>query len=161
MTAAARLMGTDILVRLDSGDFLGAAVAANGELLLVTGADAALQQVGLRLYTMLGALWYDVEYGSRVLQWIREESTPLTRQALCQEVESRVGDDPHVEPGTAACEVRTWDESGVTLLLSLELIGAPHPYNLILRLKPLDGEAAAVDVTLEVVASGDPDDTSL
>lgn len=161
MTTAARLMGSDIMIGLGSGDFLAASVAANGELLLVSGTQAALQQVGLRLYTMLGALWYDVEYGSLVLQWIREESTPLTRQALCQEVETRVNDDPHVVPGSASCAVRDWDEYGVTLLLSLELVGAPHPYNLILRLVPSGDEAATADVILEVVASGDPADTSL
>lgn len=161
MTTAARLMGSDIMIGLSSGDFLAASVAANGELLLATGSQAALQQVGLRLYTMLGALWYDVEYGSLVFQWIREESTPLTRQALCQEVETRVNDDPHVVPGSASCAVRDWDESGVVLLLSLELVGAPHPYNLILRLAPSGDEAATADVILEVVASGDPNDSSL
>lgn len=161
MTTPARLMGSDIMVSLADGDFLAAPVAVNGELLLVSGSRAALQQVGLRLYTMLGTLWYDVEYGSKVLLWIREESTPLTRQALCQEVETRVNDDPHVVPGTAVCSVRDWDESGVTLDLALQLIGEAHPYNLVLRLTPGEGEVAAADVILEVVASGDPADFSL
>lgn len=161
MTTAARLMGSDIMIGLGSADFLAASVAANGELLLATGSQAALQQIGLRLYTMLGALWYDVEYGSLVLNWIREESEPLSREALCQEVETRVNDDPHVVPGSASCEVRDWDETGVVLLLSLELVGAPHPYNLILRLAPSGDEAATADVIMEVVASGDPNDSSL
>lgn len=161
MTTPARLMGSDIMVSLADGDFLAAPVAANGELLLVSGSKTALQQVGLRLYTMLGALWYDVDYGSKVLLWIREESTQLTRQALCQEVETRVNDDPHVVPGSAACSVRDWDEAGVTLDLALQLIGEAHPYNLVLRLSLVDGEAVATDVILEVVASGDPADSSL
>lgn len=161
MTTAARLFGADIMIGLGSGDFLAASVAANGELLLVSGDQAALQQIGLRLYTMHGTLWYDVEFGSFVLHWIKEESEPLSREALCQEVETRVNDDPHVVPGSGSCAVTDWDETGVVLLLTLELIGAAHPYNLILRLAPSGDEAATVDVILEVVASGDPDDTSL
>ena len=80
------LWGQDIALDADGQ----ARVAANGELVLTEGVETGVQDVRLRLFTRLGTLFYDTDFGSLIYDWILEESTPVTRTAFCAEVTMRV-----------------------------------------------------------------------
>ena len=71
-----------------------AKVAANGELVLTDGPETGEQDIRLRLFTRLGTLFYDTEFGSLIHDWILEESTEENRAAFCAEVLMRVEADP-------------------------------------------------------------------
>lgn len=151
-TSPISLFGADIAV----GNSFQASVAANGELVLVSGCDCAVQMVALGLFVYLGSLFYDISEGSTLLDWVREESTRTTRDGLCAEVERRVNVDPHVMPGTGVCKVLAWNHEGVDLDLRFTLIEQPHPDCLILKL----GENDNGELTLEIISHANPRDDS-
>lgn len=99
----------------------------------------------------LGTLFYNVDEGSKVWDWVREDSTPTTRAALCVEIETRVNSDPHVETGTARASVLRWDHQSVDINLTLTLIDQDHPENLQLRLGQDNDEPL-----LEILGHGNP-----
>ena len=150
-TADYLLFGADIAM----GNNMQALVAANGELVLATGCACAVQQVALRLFTLLGAIFYNVDYGSLVLMWIREESTKATREALCVEVETRLNTDPHITPATAKCTVHSWNHEGVNLALTFTLIDQEHPDHLVVKFAEDNGSLA-----MEIVKHANPRENS-
>jgi len=125
-TNATDLFGRDIAL---DGDWQPV-VLADGTLSLCDGTDTANQDIALRLYTVLGELFYDVEFGSLVMMFVRDESTPLSRAALCAEVARRINGDPAVKVGSATCTVRKWDETQVQCAASFTLITDTHPSNM-------------------------------
>lgn len=123
------IFGQDI--KLDeSGQAL---VAANGELLLTDGEETGSQDIRLRLFTPLGNLFYDKEFGSKIHEWIREENTEERRLAFCTEAARRIRLDPRVKSGTTSCEILAWDEQGITARVSWEFITENHVYNLVIQ----------------------------
>lgn len=125
---------------MDATDLFGADIAldgwepvvlADGTLQLCSGTDTANQDIAIRLYTVLGQLFYDKAFGSLIMMFVRDESTPLSRAALCAEVVRRINNDPAVKVGSAACTIRQWDEMQVQLAASYTLITETHPNNLV------------------------------
>lgn len=106
-------------------------IRADGTLVLCSGTATANQDIALRLYTVLGTLFYDKEFGSLVMMFVRDESTALTRAALCAEVTRRINNDPAVTVGSATCTVRKWDATQVQLSASYILITETHPSNMV------------------------------
>lgn len=111
-----------------------AKVAANGELVLTDGVDTGVQDIALRLFTYLGTLFYDLDFGSLLPDWYQEESTPVNRAALLGEITMRIEADPRVAIGSVKCKLLAWNEKGVTIDAAWKFIGEDHPLNLILRL---------------------------
>lgn len=110
---------------------LQAQVAADGTLVLTNGPETGEQDIFLRLFTPLGELFYDVEFGSRIHLWVKEENSLSTRLAFEQEVTRRLRSDPRVQPSSAACEVVSWDEKGITAKAVWTFISETHQHNLI------------------------------
>jgi hypothetical protein len=146
--SATDLFGEDIALDADWQPI----VLADGTLSLCAGTDTATQDIALRLYTMLGTLFYDVQFGSQVMLFVRDESTPLTRAALCAEVTRRINNDPAVKVGSATCTVRKWDDTQVQLSASFVLITDTHPSNMVFS---IDVSTMALRVA-DVVADVDP-----
>lgn len=84
-------------------------VAANGELVLTEGVDTGVQDIVLRIFTRLGGLFYDTEFGSLVHDWIAEDSTAASRAALEAEIIMRVELDPRVVVGSVRYRGREKD----------------------------------------------------
>ena len=101
MSTSSDLWGQDIALD-DDGQ---ARIAASGELILTDGVETGLQDIRLRLFTRLGTLFYDDEFGSLIHDWILEESTEANRSAFCSEVVMRVEADPRVELGSVSCSI--------------------------------------------------------
>ena len=83
------LWGQDIALD-DSGQ---ARVAANGELLLTDGVETGVQDIRLRLFTRLGNLFYDREFGSLIHDWRipqRGIGRRLNRKSSCALRKTRV-----------------------------------------------------------------------
>ena len=110
-----------------------ARVAANGELMLTDGPATGVQDIGLRLTTPLGSLFYDTGFGSLVHEWIFEESTEETRAGLVAELILRTELDPRVVPYSARASILAWNDEEVVAPLSWRFIGEDQPYNLILQ----------------------------
>lgn len=110
-----------------------AKVAANGEIILTDGVDTGVQDIALRLFTYLGTLFYDLDYGSLIPDWYLEESTPVNRAALLGEITMRIEADPRVSPNSVKCKLLSWNDKGVAIDAAWRFIGEDHPLNLILR----------------------------
>lgn len=142
MSTSPDLWGQDIAL-----DAAGQAkIAASGELILTDGVETGLQDIRLRLFTRLGTLFYDDEFGSLVHDWILEESTEATRAAFCSEVVMRVEADPRVELGSVSCSVLLWDERRLTAWVRWTFIGEDHPLNLVLQIDKSTQTAVIQDV---------------
>lgn len=122
-----------------------ARVAANGELILTDGVDTGVQDVRLRLFTRLGTLFYDTEFGSLIHDWILEESTPANRAALCAEVIMRVEMDPRVIVGSVVATILKWDEKCVMCSISWRFIDVDQPMNMVWQADKLTKELVLTD----------------
>ncbi|MDY6904078.1 MAG: baseplate assembly protein [Thermodesulfobacteriota bacterium] len=123
------IFGQDIKL----GNDMQALVAADGSLVLTEGVETGVQDIRLRLITALGSLFYDVEFGALIHNWICEENTQGNRMALEAEVERRVKADPRVQMGTEKCSILSWDETGIVAEVSWQFIDADHGYNLVIK----------------------------
>lgn len=143
--------GQDIVIAIDGQ----AKIAANGELILTDGVDTGVQDIMLRLFTRLGSLFYDREFGSLIHDWILEESTTANRAALCAEIAMRVEADPRVVLGTVRCSVLKWDEMSIVLLCQWHFIDEDHPLNLVMQADKLTRQWIVADVnpTIEALRS--------
>lgn len=119
-------------IRLDEN--MQAMVAANGELYLTDGVSTGCQDIKLRLFTPLGSLFYDVEFGSRVHLWIKDENLLSARMAFRAEVLRRLRLDPRVIPGSETCDITLWDHTGITAAVSWRFIDVNHPLNLVIQM---------------------------
>ena len=128
MTTAEEIYGQDILL----DETMQAKTAANGDVVVSTGIETVLQDIKLRLFTPLGSLFYDVDFGSNIMLFVKEENTATTRRALIAEVKRRLNLEPRVVPETTTCSIVTWDHTGVTLKASFRLIDETHPFNLVI-----------------------------
>lgn len=108
-------------------------IAASGELVLTRGVETPLQDIKLRLFTRLGVLFYDKEYGSLIHDFIFEENTAQNRAALLSEIIMRIEKDPRVETGKVSAKILNWDEKGVQVAINFTLIGEDNETNLLLR----------------------------
>ena len=129
---------------------LQALVAANGELILTDGADTGVQDIWLAIYTYVGTLFYDTEFGSRIPDWFKEENTTANRLGFIAEVKRIVRKDPRVQPGTERCSISTWDNIGITAEAAWQWIGDDHPYNLVFRASAEDGAVKLKQVLADV-----------
>ena len=123
------LWGQDIALD-DSGQ---AKVAANGELVLTSGVETGVQDIKLRLFTRLGALFYDLDFGSLISDWFYEDSTATTRAAFLAEVTMRVEEDPRVVVGSVKSSYLAWDEKSLTVAVEWRFINEDQPLNLVLQ----------------------------
>ena len=128
-TATTDLWGHDIALD-DSGQ---AKVAANGELVLTSGVETGVQDIKLRLFTRLGALFYDLDFGSLISDWFYEDSTATTRAAFLAEVTMRVEEDPRVVVGSVKSSYLAWDEKSLTVAVEWRFINEDQPLNLVLQ----------------------------
>lgn len=110
-----------------------AKVAANGELVLTDGVDTGVQDIMLRLFTYLGTLFYDSEFGSLIPDWFYEESTKASRAAFVNEVARRVEMDPRVVLGSVKAKLLKWDGKSIDVEVFWRFIDVDHPMNLVLQ----------------------------
>lgn len=111
-----------------------ARIAANGEIILTSDVDTGVQDIKLRLFTRLGTLFYDLDFGSLIPDWYYEDSTPLSREAFLAEVTMRVEADPRTVIGAVRSTLLGWDEKSISVAVSWRFIGEDHPFNLVLQL---------------------------
>ena len=124
------LWGQDIALD-DAGQ---ARVAANGELVLTDGVETGVQDIKLRLFTRLGALFYDLDFGSLISDWFYEDSTATTCAAFLAEVTMRVEEDPRVVVGSVKSRLLAWDERSIAVAVEWRFIDEDQPLNLVLQL---------------------------
>jgi hypothetical protein len=138
----ADIFGQDIKV----DERMQVVTSANGEAVLTVGPETGVQDIRLRLYQYLGTLFYDKEYGSRVLDWVQDESTQESRASLVNEVIRRVRKDPRVKHGSVSGRMAAWDESTVQVDVSWEFIDDDHAYNLVVAVDSDKKEMVIKDV---------------
>lgn len=129
MSNVTDLWGQDISLD-ESGQ---ARVAANGELVLTQGVETGVQDIKFRLFTRLGALFYDLDFGSLISDWFYEDSTATTRTAFLAEVTMRVEEDPRVVVGSVKSFFLAWDEKSLTVAVKWRFIGSDQQLNLVLQ----------------------------
>lgn len=60
-------------------------------------------EILLSLITPIGSLFYDVSFGSKLVDFVNSNKTVDTYDAFCNEIESVVNTHREVEPGSADC----------------------------------------------------------
>ena len=120
-------------------------MAANGELVLTDCVDTGVQDIRLRLFTRLGNLFYDKEFGSLIHDWILDESTATSRAAFASEIVMRIEEDPRVAVGSVRCTVQAWDERSITALASWRFLDGDTPLSLVLQINKLTMELVIED----------------
>lgn len=139
-------MSTDLWGQDIALDAQGQArVAANGEIILTEGVETGVQDIRLRIFTRLGSLFYDTDFGSLIHDWILEDSTAINRAALEAEIIQRVEEDPRVVVGSVRCSVVRWDEKGITAEASWHFVDEDTPLNLVLQINKLTMELVVED----------------
>ncbi len=136
--------GQDILLNEDGQ----AAVAANGELVWCDGEAAAVQDIRLRVLTMLGGLFYDRKFGSTIPNYIFGDNTKAERLSLSAEVKRRVEMDARVAGGTVASVIRAWNERGITLDIGWRFKNGLDPQNITVTLNRSLGNTLMEDISL-------------
>ena len=137
------IYGQDILL----DDNMQAPLAATGEAVTSDGVQTVLQDIKLRLFTPLGSLFYDKAFGSRIIEFVKDENTMGNRLSLVAEIKSRIGMEPRVVPGKTQCKIISWDHAGVVCEASFELIDETHPFNLVI-------ENSGMEMVIKDVNSG-------
>lgn len=140
-------MSTDIFgqdIRL--GDDWQALVAADGSLVLTQGEDTGVQDIKLRIWTFVGRLWFDREFGSMIPNWIKEENTLVNRIGFEQEVKRCINSDPRVALGSVTCSVTRWNEEGITARATFRFIDEDHTHNLVVSVDAAKTEVVVADV---------------
>jgi len=122
--------GQDILL----DDNMQVVLAATGEAVTSDGIQTVLQDIKLRLFTPLGSLFYDKNFGSLVMEFIKDENTFGNRLALATEIRSRINAEQRVVQGKTGCKILSWDHTGVICEATFELIEENHPFNLIIEI---------------------------
>ena len=123
------LWGQDIALGEDGQ----AKISASGELLLTQDVETGLQDIRLRLFTRLGSLFYDTDFGSLIHDWILEENTLTNRLSFCAEVTMRIEADPRVQVGSVNTSVLLWNETQLLVAADFSFIGEDQPSNLVLQ----------------------------
>lgn len=123
------LWGQDIALDQDGQ----AKVAANGELVLTEGVETGVQDILLRLFTRLGTLFYDSDFGSLIPDWYYEESTEASRKSFLQEVARRVEEDPRVVFSSVRTKLIKWDSLSIDVEVFWRFIDVDQPLNLVLQ----------------------------
>lgn len=127
------LWGQDIALDASSSGLGQAIVTAAGELALTDGVDTGVQDIRIRIFTRLGTLFYDGNFGSLVHDWILEENTAANRMGLEAELILRIEQDPRVVVGSVAAGTLAWNERQLVVQVTWEFIGEDQPYNLVLQ----------------------------
>ena len=130
-------------IALDEND--QARVTANGELVLTEGVETGVQDIKLRLVTRLGGLFYDLDFGSLIPDWIYEDSTEISRAAFLAEVTMRVEEDPRVVVGSVKASILTWTEKLLAVAVEWTFISEDHPMNLVLQVDKSVRELVVLD----------------
>ena len=127
--------GTDLLLTKNALEVRDLAATAGGDIALVTGGDCVVQDLITRLECRLGTLFYDVDFGSKLYEFLHVPVTKLLLKELETEVETRVELNPRVEYGTikSAAVFGTTPEEAV-VAVSFELIGEDSPRNLVVTI---------------------------
>jgi len=133
------IFGSDILLD-ENGQAL---VAANGELVWGDGLAAAIQDIRLRIFTYLGGLFYDQEFGSSIPDFIHDDNTKANRLSLKAEVQRRVALDSRVLSGSVTSKILKWDETGIMIEVAWSFWEVAEPQNLTITLtRPAQGRLA-------------------
>jgi len=124
-------------------------VAANGELVWCDGLTAAVQDIRLRVFTHLRGLFYDVDFGSTIPDYIHDDSTKLNRQSLNAEVRRRIEMDSRVLSGSVSSKILFWDENGISIEAQWLFYETEEPQNMTVTIARPAAERVIEDVKLE------------
>ena len=136
------IFGSDI----KTGEDGQALVAANGELVLTNGVETGLQDIRETIITPRGSLFYDIEFGSRIHDWIHEENTRINKIGFESEIRRILRSHPRVVTGTETCKTLRWDHEKIEAEAGWCWIGETHSTNMVLIMNKTDMEIIKEDV---------------
>jgi hypothetical protein len=138
------IFGSDILLDEDGQ----AVAAANGELVWGDGLSAAVQDIRLRVFTALGGLFYDQDFGSTLPDYIHDDGTKANRLGLAAEAKRRVEMDARVLAGSVSSKILHWDETSIQIEVNWRFWETEEPQNLTVTLARPAGTRVTEDVNL-------------
>ncbi|MCR4443482.1 MAG: DUF2590 family protein [Peptococcaceae bacterium] len=109
-------LGTDI--SLVDMDFV---VKADGDIDMVSGRECLAQDLKHMVLSDAG-----------IQQYLKDEATEINKLDFQQAIVMLLETDPRVVPGTAACEVSTWERDNIQATASFQPIDDGNPMNLVL-----------------------------
>jgi phage baseplate assembly protein W len=109
-------------------------VTASGEVLLTEGVETGLQDIKIRLETPIGSLFYDIEFGSYLHNFINCENTLSNRLSICSEVKRVINIDSRVVFNSVDCSVKSWNHDSLYLKASFMFKDTKSTNNLIVSI---------------------------
>lgn len=117
--------------------------AANGDAPVTDGEEEFLQSIKLESMTQEGDLFYDLEYGWSLLDFIHSTDSPLIRTAIQERVRSRMCRRPEVDISTLEVSIH-FAEDTIEILAAFQKKEADKTYLL---------KAALDRVRMEVITA--------
>lgn len=111
---------TDIYLD-DDGNFRE---ASDGDMQVVTGTTAILQDIKHELETVKSSYLFDTQYGSLLINYLQRENTELSRQELIQDVEDTLRRHPSVRPGSIIVTADSWTTREIAFSVTFRLRAA-------------------------------------
>ncbi|KEQ23433.1 GPW/gp25 family protein [Paenibacillus tyrfis] len=111
---------TDIYLD-DEGNFRE---ALDGDVQLVSGDDAILQDIQHELETVKGSYPFDREYGLLLVQYLQRENTKMAREELIQDIKERLRQHSSIDPGSVVVQVERWTMREIVISASFRLLTA-------------------------------------
>lgn len=99
----------------DDGNFL---ISSDGDFQLIKGNECVLQDIKHELMTYAGNLFYDEDYGGKLIKFINKPNDEINRIELIQSIEEIVSKNEKVESDTVECEIIEWDLKQIVISVS-------------------------------------------
>lgn len=103
-------------IRLD--DDCNFEIASDGDAQIVKGIECILQDVKNELMTYIGNLFYDENYGGKIVKFVNKPNNEINRIELIQSIEEIVSRNEKVEAESIECEVVQWDLKQIVISIT-------------------------------------------
>jgi hypothetical protein len=100
---------------------------AGGEVEVVTGAEEVIQEIVLEMATWAGEVWRHPTWGYSLHRFLQLENIPINQIDLIHTVQTRLSQNPSIQPGTAVVQLGSFDRDLITLTVSCTVIPVSNP----------------------------------
>jgi hypothetical protein len=112
------LIGTDILLD-EKGNFV---VAPDGDIASVSGYECLIQEIKNEMNTEPGDLFYDVDYGYGLLEFIQRQNNELNRLEFSQRIKDKLSRHNLVNADSVKVNIEGWNLKTITTKVSFKAL---------------------------------------
>ena len=99
------LIGSDIAID-EQGNFIP---APDGDVEMISGYECLIQEIKNEMNTEPGDLFYDLDYGYGLLDFVQKVNDEITRLEYTQRIRNKLSRHELVDPNTVKVDISEWD----------------------------------------------------